>query len=891
MTRARRYRLPTLALPVAAALLSVVGAAAAQPQPPAAAPAAAPASAASPVPLPMRLTDAVRPLAVSLALTIDPQQPRHSGEVAIEVRLDRPAATVRLHARELQIDSAAAEVDGRRSVATVQPVDEGRIALVFDPPLPAGRARLRLGFRGALQDKAVYGLFRQRDDGRWQAFTHFQPAGARQAFPLFDEPGWKLPWTVELTVPEALTAVSNMPLARQTAVRPGWKTLHFEPTPPLPSYLLAFAVGDFDLRAAAPAGKVPVRFVTPHGRAAEADFAAANTGRIVERLERYFGMPYPFAKLDSLALPATSNFSAMEHPGMITYTSTLMLARPGEATPRFQRDYVATAAHELAHQWFGNLVTPAWWDDLWLNESFASWMGDRITAELMPAWGWHTSVQRARASAMRADRLVSARRIEQPVDRNDDLGNLFDEITYDKGQVVIAMAENWLGAERFRDGVRRYIGRHANGNASSADFFAALAESDATVPDMLRSFTRQAGVPLLRVALHCDGGAPPRLELQQSRLLPLGSSGVAGPAQRWQLPLLLRTPAGPARLLMRDAQATLRLPGTGCPAWVQANAGGAGYYRVAYDGTLLAALAAAPASDVNELLALLDDARGLHEAGAVDSRQTLALVDAFANQPRREVAEAAIELLRQLRPLVQSAQAAAYARRWQAAFGARGRALGWRPGPNDSDDDLLLRVRLLPLLADLGADAGLRAQARSLAEAWLLDRPSLDAGMRRAVLATAAIDGDTALFETLVAALRASNHRPEREDLLAALGNFRQPALAERARRLLLDPAIDIRDGLWPLLGTQGTEPALRADALRFVDRQHAALAGRMGRDDPASLPTLFASGCSADEQRQIDQAFARHAARYPGGRVALARTLEAVQLCTAWRARQASGL
>ncbi len=861
--------------------------------------AARPAQPAQPAaPVPMRLPAAVVPQAYQLHLQVDPDQPRHQGEVEIRLQLKQavPArGAIRLHARGLQFREVWLETGARRWRGKATQVDAERVDLHFGQPLAAGPALLTIAFSGPLAERDVFGLFRQQEGGQWGAYTQFQADGARRAFPLFDEPGWKVPWTLSLTVPDSLVAVSNMPVASEEPARPGHKRVSFQPTPPMPSYLLAFGVGRFDLRDAGSVGRdggVPMRFVVPAGRSADADFAAGTTGRILGALEAWFDMPHPYAKLDSLALPLTTDFGAMEHAGLVTYASTLLLASPAERTPQFERDYVATAAHELAHQWFGNLVTLAWWDDLWLNESFASWLGDKITDQVQPAWGWHTSTQRARSAAMRADRLASARRIEQPVQQDEDMGNLWDAITYQKGQTVLAMFEAWLGSDASQAGVRRYMQRHAWGSATSADFFQALAETDGDLPAAVRSFTRQGGIPRLAVTLHCDGG-PPRLRLAQSRLLPLGSAAL--PAQRWQLPLRVRTPAGTSRLLMSDTEATLALPDTDCPAWVQANAGGSGYWRPAYAGDGLARLAAAPDLGTAEWLALLDDAIGLHGSGDLSSAQALALVQAAASQPSGEVVSAAMALLRHLRPLVGPAQQAAWAAQWQAAFGDRARRLGWQPQPGDSDDDRLLRAALLPAVAVWGDDTALRQQALQLAQAWLADRTSVGADLRVPVLTAAAhADGPGSgapLFQQLLAALQASTVRTERGDLLAALGQFRQPALMRQARLLLLQPQIDLRDSLWPLLRAQAVDADSRPEVLAFVLRELPGLSARLGREELPRLPSLFDTACSADEARRIDAGFQPAMARVPGGRVGLTRTLEAVRLCSAWRAQQASPL
>ena len=865
----------------------------------------------------MRLGQTVQPRAYALALTIDPAQPHHSGSVDIDVQLAQPSNQIRLHAKGLQIQQAWAEVGPRKLPARVQPLDASSITLHWPRPLPAGPARLSLQFSGTLQAQEVYGLFRQQEAGRWYAITQFEPAGARLAFPLLDEPGWKVPWALSLTVPDDQQAFANMPLAAQMPARPGWKTLRFETTPPLPAYLLAFAVGPFEVVDAglssplpaadagpSPHSATPMRIIVPAGRTADAAYAAASTGAIVRRLEAYFDQPHPYPKLDSLVVPVTVGFDAMENAGLITYASTVLLAAPGQQTPRFERDYTAIAAHELAHQWFGNLVTPAWWDDIWLNESFASWLGDRITADLQPGWGWDSAAVAARRDAMRTDRLLSSRRMAEPVHSDDDLASIWDSISYQKGQSVLAMFEQWLGPDRFRAGVRRYIGRHAWGSATAADFSAALAVDDPTLPDALRSFTHQAGIPRVAVRLLCGDG-PPRLHLRQSRLVALGSAGPASaPAPLWQVPMLIRTPGGSTGLLLATPEAVHPLPDSDCPAWVQANAGGLGYYRPVYAPGALAALLARPELPVAERLAALDDAQGLSEAGDLPLAELLALAESQAGHPDRRVVEQVTALLSAAqRLLVPDGPAAndqtaggqasegqgsdgqsAAARRWQRALGARARALGWQPQPQDSDEQALLRGHLVPLLADLGQDSALRAQALAATQAWLADRASLPAALRAPVLQAAALAGDAALFDALLAAVLASGDRAERADLLNALGHFRRADSAARARALLLDSRIDIRESRGPLMRAQAAHAQTRADLLGFVRDQHAALARRLASDEPARLPGPFSRACSVDEAARIEAVFAAHSTRYPGGQRALAQALESVRLCAAWR-------
>lgn len=836
--------------------------------------------------LPMRLGDAARPLAYALDLRVDPDRARHSGKVTIELELKAPLQRLRLHAKQLRISAVSLQPEqGGALKGRAAKADADSVYLQFSKPVPAGRARLTLAFEGQISDKDVFGLFRQREGGRWYAFTQLEDVGARRAFPLFDEPGWKVPWTLALTVPDSLQAFANMPVQRESPAGAGWKRLEFKPSPPMPSYLVAFAVGPFDVLQGAPAGALPLRYLTPQGKAGEATFAAQVTPAIVERVQAYFGLPHPFEKLDSLVIPLTDWFSAMENAGLITYASRIMLAPPGEESRVLQRDYVSTAAHEIAHQWFGNYVTMAWWSDLWLNESFASWMGDKITAELRPDWRWEVSGQHARRSAMLGDRLASARRVRQPVDTPQDLGTAFDEITYSKGQAVLAMFEGWLGPDRIQAGVRRYMARHAWGSASGDDFMAALADGDQELVRSFSSFIDQPGIPKLTMRLICEAGGA-RLHVQQSRHRPLGTVGAA--SALWQVPLVLRTPAGTTRHWLKTASETLALPDRDCPAWLQPNPGGQGYYR-----SLLADGLRAPELSVNEWLALLDDQLALAQSGDVPLDQVLALTAELAADPRREIVEAVARVLIELRPLLAPAQRPAYARLWQRSYGALAHRLGWAVQASDSEDSRLLRELLLPLLADAGQDPVLRAQARERVSAWLADpqAASLDPGLRGALLQSAAIEGDAVMFDAMLKLALGTPQRQLREDLLQALAWFEAPALAERARRLLLDPRADIRELSPELLKRHSRVPALAPAMLSFVNRHDAALRRRMASQAPAYLPEQLGQGCSVAEADALQHQFGPKARAYEAGPGVLAKATERLRLCAAFREAQGGAL
>ncbi len=836
--------------------------------------------------LPMRLSEDVVPVSYRLALTVDPEQPRHHGEVSIEVDIKTATRAIRLHAKALAVSSATLEIAGKSYTAKAAALGEQLLELAFAEQIAAGRGQLRLVFSGRIDDKGSQGLFRQKERGRWYAFTQFEASDARRAFPAFDEPRWKVPWTLALTVPRQLTAVANTAVAREVPLAKGMKRVEFLPTQPLPSYLVAFGVGPFDVLDGGKLGSTPLRYITPHGRAQEARYAASVTPAILAALETYFGQSYPYGKLDVMALPITLNFGAMENPGLVTFASRLVLASPAEETLNFRRSYVAVQAHELAHQWFGNYVTMAWWDDLWLNESFASWMGDKITAGLMPDWHFETGTQQARARAMRVDRLASARRIHQPVNDESSLAGAFDGITYSKGQAVLAMFESWLGADAFQAGVRRYMLKHAWGNATGDDFDSAVTAGDAELARAIRSFTEQPGIPRLKVSIVCEG--KPVLRLSQSRFLPVGST--ANPDSTWQIPLRVRTPGGLTRLLLARAQEDLPLPDLSCPPWVEANVDGMGYYRSVYAPGQLTALLQRPDLSVGELLADLDDAQALTESGDIRAAEALALAERYASHPRREVVDAALGIIARMQPLIRSEQRSAYAAVWQRAFGERGRALGLTGRATDSDDERLIRERWLVRLVDAGADPGLRLQARQLTQAWLRDRSALAVADRPLVLRSAAIEGDRALFDALVTAALASKNRRERADIYAALGHFEAPELAQAARELWLSPEHDIRELLVAGRDRNSVDP-VREGWFDFVRRNFVAMSRRLPQESVGRFPQFFAGFCASDKAGEVEQFFAPRLEAVSGGATHLRQALENIRLCAAYRALQQDSL
>lgn len=831
----------------------------------------------------LRLPDAVRPLRYTAELTVQPAESAFRGTIDIEVEVKRPTSVVWLNARFLTLDVAL--IGGQAS--QLVPGGDDFVGLRVDPPLQAGRTTIRLEYRGELSDRDTVGAFRMREAGEWYVYTQLESIFARRVFPCFDEPGYKVPWQLSLVVPAAHVAVSNTPVISETPLAEGMKRVRFAPTRPLPSYLIAFGVGPFDIVDAGKAGRkaTPIRIITPKGQAALARYAAEVTPRILELSEEYTGIAHPYAKFDSLAVPWPGG--AMENPGLITYATNLILARPQDETPRFKQAYAHVAAHEIAHLWFGDLVTHAWWDDLWLNESFATWMSDKIIERFAPAWDIRAKSVLDRNWAMKNDSLMSARRMRQPIESNNDIFNAFDPITYAKGGAVLWMFERWIGEERFREVLRRYLEKYSDGNASAPEFLAELAAMEPAAGEAFATFLEQAGLPLLSIELRCTG-AGARLWLAQQRYLPLGSKGSN--AQVWQLPVCVRHQAGGGEkrvcALMKSELADLPL-GKACPAWVAAEP--SRYYRAEYKGrTDRPALTRR--TSIAESVAAIGDLEILARNGSLGLTTMLERLQPYAAHRSRDVAQSVIWALNDLRALVPDELRPNWERFAGKLFAQQARALGFTPRPQDSDDTLRLRPALIEFLAADGNDPAVRAQATQLAMRWLEDRGAIDGTMVETVLQAATRRGDRELFDRMRAAIPATSDRRERRHIYVALGSFYDPAIARSALALILDPAHDYREAsqiAWTLSNT----PRGAVLAYDFMKANFDALVARAPRDAAAHFPRWGGNFCSEAQRADMESYFREHARKFTGGPRILAQTLERISLCIAFKQKQQASL
>jgi alanyl aminopeptidase len=854
--------------------------------------------AAQPAPPTGRLPGDVRPIGYTLELTVLPKQERFSGRTQIAVALASPHDTIWLHGKDLHVTGVQALVGKQAVPGKYQQVnDDGLASLHFDRPLPAGESVLEIQYDAAF-DKQLRGLFRVDSDGEAYAFTQFEAISARAAFPSFDEPCWKTPFDVWLTVPTDNVAASNTKIVGEEVVADK-KRVHFAKTKPLPTYLVAFAVGPLDVVEVPPLAAsvlrsqpIPLRGLSPKGKGALLSHALAEVAPILTALESYFGIAYPYDKLDIVAVPDFGP-GAMENAGLVTFRDWLLLIDPQHGGETQRRVSSFVMAHEFAHQWFGDLVTMHYWDDIWLNEAFATWMEYRIVGGLHPEYKAELELADDMQDAMDSDSRVSARMIRQPIKSTHDIMNAFDSITYSKGGGVIGMFERYLGRETFQKGVQSYLRDHAFGNASTEDLLTALSVSagkDVTTPFM--SFLTQVGVPLVEAQLTCATDKPPELQLRQSRYLPLGSSG--NKQQIWQIPVCARYETVGALhescSSLTQASGTLLLEGDGCPSWIMPNADGAAYYRFTLASADLAKLRGQGLRKLSprERYTLAKALQAGFAAGSVAAKDWLGTIPAFAADPERMVATQPMGLLRSLRDhWLSAASVPALQRLAKQLYGPIKSRLGFREQKGEAGDVKLLRAQVLTFIADLAEDPPTRVQLARLGKQYLgigtdsqLHADAVSNDLADVAVRMLVEDGDAAVFDAVYQLFVKAQDASQRARYLRALASVRD-ARSEKALALVLDPALRVNEVLMPLR-EQLSHPRTRDAAYAWFEQNFDALSKRLSPQALAGTPWLAAAFCDAHMAERVQTFFGPRIAALPGGPRSLEGVIETLTLCSA---------
>jgi alanyl aminopeptidase len=842
----------------------------------------------------LRLPRDVVPLQYDLNLRIDPAAADFSGRETIAVDLRSSTRSLRLHGRGLKVTAAAfvprSEPDRPRQLEYRQENPDGDAVLEAGSDLPAGEGGIQIEWQAPWSTQ-VDGLYSVKDGGESYAFTQFEPLFARRMFPCFDEPSFKTPFAVTVEIPSADVAIGNAPVQSDKPAGDGTHEIRFATTAKLPTYLLALAVGPFDVVHGPDVAPntvrdrpLPLRGVAPKGKGTLLKYALDHTGGLVTTLEQYFGIAYPWEKLDLIALPDFGP-GAMENAAAITFREWLILLDGDKAPAQQRRAFAEVTAHELAHQWFGDLVTLAWWNDLWLNEAFASWMGTRTLESWDPSMKADVGLVAGIEGAMDSDSLAAARRIRQPIETNDDIFNAFDGITYAKGAGVIGMVEQWVGPEKFRKGVHDYLAAHAYGNGSTDDFVASIATaSGKEVVGPFHTFLDQPGVPLIDVTLQCAPSSA-ALALAQQRYRPLGSS--LDQDESWNIPFCSRasgnSPPAVRCDLLDGASATASLPE--CPQWIMPNAGGNGYYRFALDRPAAEHLVSTRESlSIAEQLAVADSIAASERAGHLTIPEAYELLAPFASAGDRRVASTPTALLSFVREQVATAQT-------RALVEARARQLYapvlQRLLASASDDEARLFLRgVIQFELGTGRDPALRAQARAKG-LQLLGLPSDvqpsifdDPNEQDLAMVVAVEEGDATVFDKAVAALRSSSEPALRRRLLGAVG-YANGELGAKARDLMFTDVLR-RSELLAVLGMQEGRLETREETWQWVLRNGDKLMALLPEEHAGAMPFTSRGFCSDARADEVEAYFKTRVSRLPGGPRNLAAAVESIRLCAA---------
>jgi alanyl aminopeptidase len=850
-----------------------------------------------------RLPGDVRPTKQRIEIEIVPERPGFSGRVEISLQVERPRSDLFLSARGLTLTRGTLKSGGQTMPVTFEADDARGAARVMLPRrIEAGPATLVVEYKASFNPHLV-GLYRVKARDRWYAYTQFEAIDARRAFPCFDEPSFKIPWEAVLTVPKDAVAVFNTPVVEETPAG-ALKRVRFQPTRPLSSYFLALAVGEFDVVTPPPlppneirARPLQVRGIAPKGRGPELAYALEAGAELLVMLERWFGTEFPYPKLDHIAVP-DFEYGAMENAGAITYREPLLLVDPKTASEAQKVNVAAVVAHEVAHQWYGDLVTMAWWDDLWLNESFASFMEGETVPEWGPEFGYELGKLQEVHGAMQNDELSTVRPIRPDLKVEGDIFGFDYQVAYHKGSRVVSMFEGFLGSEAFRAGLKQYLAKHADGNATRDDLITALSAQGKDIRPAMRSFVDQPGIPLVQANLRCDGGKP-RVALKQSRNLPLGST--ASREVRWAVPVCVRSSASRRAdcMLLERAEAELALESKSCPDWIALNPEGQGYYRWSLPPEQLRDLLKKGYRHLSaaERLSLGNNLAAGLRSGALSASDVLEALRPLARDPEPAVAQEPGDLLLFVHEyVVEPSQQAAVREYMRSLYRPVLARLGWKAKAKEAARVHAFRQWVIEYMALAADDKKVLERAAALGRAYLgsdgkLHPEAVAPDLVSVAVKAAARTGSAALFDTILERLSSAEDSTVREHLLAGLAAFTDPQLSERARQLTFDERLRINERMNILAGQAGAGPALRAGAgvgqrpqraaWEWVVRNFETLAPRL---PPAYVRflTLMQGGCSEEEATELKQKLGPAMARYPGGPYSLAKAVEKTRLCAA---------
>jgi aminopeptidase N len=835
--------------------------------------------------LAQRLPQNVIPSNYVLRFVPDLAAEKFTGEETISVTIQEPTTSIVLNAAEIEFDDVTITSAGKTQKAAVA-VDAELERTTFTVPEPlSGSASIHIRYRGILNDK-LRGFYISKSERRKYAVTQMEPTDARRAFPSFDEPAFKATYDISLVVDDGDTAISNAKIVKdEPGPTPGKHTITFDRTAKMSTYLVAMMVGDWKCSEGGADG-VPIRVCAIPEKAGLTKWGLTTAEVELRYFNEYYAFKYPFGKLDIIAFP-DFEAGAMENAGAIAFREAALLV--DESSSALQRRYVAQInSHEIAHMWFGDVVTMQWWDDIWLNEGFATWITNKPINAWKPEWDLRVEEAAATSNSLTVDAMESTRPIRNKADTPAEINQMFDGIAYGKTAAVLRMLEAYVGENTFRDGIRAYIKKYQYANAKAEDFWSTMtAVTKQPIDKMMPSFVTQSGAPLVRASARCEDGAT-LLTLAQQRMFARRGPFLAGSPEVWTIPVTVRnldaTSLAPQKFLLTKKQDTFRI--RGCSPHLFVNYDGRGFYRTAHAPGMIPA-----EGDLTKLLspservALVNDTWALVKIGQLDIATHLALADRLRNDRERAVVDAVLNALEVIgEDLMTAEQAPAY-RRWVAAYlNPMLGELGWTPKAGEPDERKRLRSSLVQILGEIAHDEPTLRKARELTELALRDPNAVDPTLLDIVVPLAAKHGDAALMQKLKAAMAAAKSPGEYYRYLYALIAFEDPALAKEAYAAALSTEMRAQD-LPGFIGSMFEKPERRSEAWQFAKSNWDELRKKFTPWGGASIVGSTGALCDAKQRADVQQFFAAHPVEASDR--ALKQALEKIDMCVELRTLQ----
>lgn len=837
------------------------------------------------------------PTHYDLDLKLDPRETHFGGTVTMTLNLDARARGAYMHGRDLDVTAVRSRADGVTSVdGDWQLVLESGVAWVdFGQWVDAGEVVVEIDYDAPF-DVNLSGLFKVTEQGDAYALAKSESIQARRFMPGFDQPAFKVPFDITLTIPEGDSAISNAPEASVETLDEGLKRVTFETTRPLPTYLLSLAVGSFDVvdagvmpPNAVRSEPIPLRGFARRGKGHELALALETAPELVRIFEEALQQPYPYKKLDIVAAPQWPS-GATELAAAITYRESRILAS-ADIGPAARRSLLAIHAHEVGHMWFGNLVTPPWWDDLWLKEAFASWGEGASLSELYPGEGYELDAIVDGIRAMDLDSLSSARAVREPIALNENVRNAYDAITYNKGLAVIGMVDAYFGADSFRPALGRYVEAFEDGVADSPQFFDIIGQEtgEADLTRAFRSFVEQNGLPLITI----EPDAPGAYQVSQSRYVPLG--GPAADDRAWVVPFCFGIGRNGERerycsLLSEKSQTFAGDPRPEAASdidWYLPNVDGTGYYRFSMPHAMWQDLGIAfDQLSAAEKLVTLDSAGAEFAAGRLDVETVWRFIDEAVRDDERRVVQAAIRQSQRFERVLGSDSDAweGYRGAVQDVFGPR--YVGFDPLQIGAPEQAIMRSSLETFLIRSAQDQALRQSLADAAAAYIgLEGVTSERQLNTDEYLTAMAIGFQTYGEPFLdrlLAVRTQFDDPVFEQAVAyAIGQNQDPALSERVLALALSGELGSRETLSIALG-QMQQPTTQAQTWEWLTTNFETFLDVIPRQRKRSTPGLAASMCSTAARDQLIALFETHGALAEGHERSLSQTVERIELCAA---------